>query len=121
MLSQAVVNIAYLIAAVLFILDLKWMSHPRTAVRGNRAGILGMAIAVVATVIGPEFAVGGFAATPVIIGVLIGAAIGGVSGLLMTGGASMMIVSYCSCASSRKRGNSCFKRNWITAGSFRPS
>ncbi len=45
-------NIAYLIAAVLFILDLKWMAHPRTAVRGNYIGALGMAIAIAATLIG---------------------------------------------------------------------
>ncbi len=47
MIPQEIVYIAYLVAAVLFILDLKWMAHPRTAVRGNRAGILGMIIAVV--------------------------------------------------------------------------
>ena len=45
-------NIAYLVAAVLFILDLKWMAHPRTAVRGNYIGALGMAIAIAATLIG---------------------------------------------------------------------
>ena len=40
MLSQQIVNIAYLVAAVLFILDLKWMAHPRTAVRGNGTGTI---------------------------------------------------------------------------------
>lgn len=49
MLSPSLVNAAYLIAAVLFILDLKWMSHPRTAVRGNLAGALGMLLAIGAT------------------------------------------------------------------------
>ena len=34
-------DIIYVIAAVLFILDLKWMAHPRTAVRGNATGVLG--------------------------------------------------------------------------------
>ncbi len=48
-LSPSLVNLAYLVAAVLFIADLKWMSHPRTAVRGNLVGALGMAIAVAAT------------------------------------------------------------------------
>ena len=54
MLPQAVVNVAYLVAAILFIFDLKWMSHPRTAAKGNRAGAVGMLIAVVATLMGPE-------------------------------------------------------------------
>ena len=48
-LSQDIVNICYLVSAVLFILDLKWMAHPKTAVRGNRAGVIAMALAVVAT------------------------------------------------------------------------
>ncbi len=80
-LPQEVVNIAYVVAAVLFILDLKWMAHPRTAVRGNRAGMLGMAIAVLATIFSENFAAGGFDAMPVIIGVVIGALIGAVSAL----------------------------------------
>ncbi len=49
MLSPSLVNLAYLVAAVLFIFDLKWMSHPRTAVRGNLVGALGMALAIGAT------------------------------------------------------------------------
>jgi len=47
-------EIAYLVAAALFIYDLKWMAHPRTAVRGNWIGALGMAIAIAATVVGQE-------------------------------------------------------------------
>jgi NAD(P) transhydrogenase subunit beta len=42
-------NLAYLIAAVLFILGLKGLGSPRSAVRGNLIGALGMLIAVVAT------------------------------------------------------------------------
>ncbi len=44
-------DIVYVVAAVLFILDLKWMAHPRTAVRGNAAGVLGMALAIGATLL----------------------------------------------------------------------
>jgi H+-translocating NAD(P) transhydrogenase subunit beta len=40
---------AYLIAAALFILSLKWLSHPRTARHGVLAGEIGMALAVVGT------------------------------------------------------------------------
>jgi proton-translocating NAD(P)+ transhydrogenase subunit beta len=50
--AQDLRDLVYLLAAVLFIFDLKWMAHPRTAVRGNFVGALGMAIAIVATVVG---------------------------------------------------------------------
>ena len=39
----------YLVAAVLFILGLKMLARPRTAVRGNALGALGMLTAVVVT------------------------------------------------------------------------
>ncbi|TVR89662.1 MAG: NAD(P)(+) transhydrogenase (Re/Si-specific) subunit beta [Spirochaetaceae bacterium] len=42
-------NLLYLVAAVLFILGLKNLGHPRTAVRGNILGAVGMALAVVGT------------------------------------------------------------------------
>jgi NAD(P) transhydrogenase subunit beta len=42
-------DIIYVIAAVLFIFDLKWMAHPRTAVRGNAIGVLGMTLAILVT------------------------------------------------------------------------
>jgi NAD(P) transhydrogenase subunit beta len=45
-----IANIGYLVAAVLFILGIKGMTHPRTAVRGNMLGAVGMLIAVVVTV-----------------------------------------------------------------------
>ncbi len=72
--TQSLRDLAYLVASVLFILDLKWMAHPRTAVRGNYAGALGMAIAIVATVLGQpmEWRY-----------VAIGAAVGTVIGLVM--------------------------------------
>jgi NAD(P) transhydrogenase subunit beta len=43
-------DVLYLVAAVLFIYDLKWMSHPRTAVRGNFLGAAGMGLAIAATI-----------------------------------------------------------------------
>ena len=43
------VKLAYLISAVLFIVGLKQMARPRTAVRGNLIGGIGMLLAVVAT------------------------------------------------------------------------
>lgn len=48
-MTEQLANIAYLLAAALFIFDLKLMAHPRTATRGNLLGALGMLIAIVAT------------------------------------------------------------------------
>jgi H+-translocating NAD(P) transhydrogenase subunit beta len=45
---------AYIVAAVLFIFSLSWMSDPKTARRGVLAGVVGMAIAILATWIQPE-------------------------------------------------------------------
>jgi NAD(P) transhydrogenase subunit beta len=47
----ALANLAYLAAAVLFILGLKGLAHPRTAVRGNQLGALGMLVAIVVTLL----------------------------------------------------------------------
>ena len=45
------INLAYLVSAVLFILGLKGMTRPKTAVRGNRLAAAGMAVAVAATLL----------------------------------------------------------------------
>jgi len=45
------INLAYLVAAVLFILGLKGLSSPKTAPRGNMIGAIGMLIAIVATLV----------------------------------------------------------------------
>ena len=76
MLSQHIVNIVYLVAAVLFILDLKWMAHPRTAVRGNRAGALGMALAIAVTLLSDRYDW-----TYILIGVAAGSLIGAVAAM----------------------------------------
>ncbi|MGH2614728.1 MAG: NAD(P)(+) transhydrogenase (Re/Si-specific) subunit beta [Thermomicrobiales bacterium] len=47
------INVAYLIAAVCFIVGLKLLSSPATARRGNQIAALGMAIAVIATMFMP--------------------------------------------------------------------
>ncbi|SDE07089.1 NAD(P) transhydrogenase subunit beta [Kordiimonas lacus] len=46
--------VAYLVAAVLFILSLRGLSSPETSRKGNIFGIIGMIIAVVTTVMNPE-------------------------------------------------------------------
>ncbi len=73
-MPPAVVNFTYLVAAVLFILGLKGLGHPRTAVRGNLLGAIGMLLAVVVTlldrnIVGYEVIIAGF---------VIGAAVGAV-------------------------------------------
>ena len=54
MLSEGLVTVAYIGATILFILALGGLSHQETARRGNLYGMVGMAIAVIATVFGPE-------------------------------------------------------------------
>ena len=46
---DAIIKLAYLAAAILFILGLKGLTHPKTAVRGNLLGAGAMLLAVVAT------------------------------------------------------------------------
>ena len=41
--------ILYIVAGILFILALRGLSSPETARRGNRFGLIGMAVAVFAT------------------------------------------------------------------------
>ncbi len=61
----------YLIASVLFILGIKGLTHPRTAVRGNLLGAAGMLIAVLVTL------VGGKVSWPIAIaGIAVGTAVG---------------------------------------------
>ncbi len=43
------INAAYLLAAILFILGLKGLTSPRTAVQGNMLGAMGMLLATIAT------------------------------------------------------------------------
>lgn len=70
-MPSALINIAYLIAAILFIIGLKGLSHPRTAVRGNLLGALGMLIAVVVTL-----AQGNLSFELIFAGFVVGSAIG---------------------------------------------
>jgi NAD(P) transhydrogenase subunit beta len=58
MVPESLVTVAYLVAGVLFIMSLSGLSAQGTAARGNLYGIVGMAIAAVATAVGPR--VGGY-------------------------------------------------------------
>jgi len=55
-MNHAGVNLAYLFAAVAFILCFKALSRPKTAVRGNLVGAVGMLVAIVATLLSAEIA-----------------------------------------------------------------
>ncbi|HEY7098692.1 MAG TPA: NAD(P)(+) transhydrogenase (Re/Si-specific) subunit beta [Terriglobales bacterium] len=49
--TQSVIEIIYLLASILFILSLKWMSSPSTARRGIHAGEFGMLLAIGGTLL----------------------------------------------------------------------
>ena len=76
-MSTQLVNILYLIAAVLFIVGLKGLGHPRSAVRGNILGALAMLIAIVATLVAQDIL------SPLLVGggLALGAVIGAVFAL----------------------------------------
>jgi NAD(P) transhydrogenase subunit beta len=75
--TSELINLAYLVASILFILGLKGLSHPRTAVRGNLTGAIGMLIAVVATLLDRQIL--GF--EYILAGVVVGSAAGAVLAL----------------------------------------
>jgi H+-translocating NAD(P) transhydrogenase subunit beta len=52
--AAQLIDFAYIAAAVLFILSLKWLSSPVTARHGVLAGEIGAALAVIATLFNPE-------------------------------------------------------------------
>ena len=54
----------YLTAAALFILSLRWMSPPETARKGVLAGVLGMTLAVVGTLLHPDIVTYKWIASP---------------------------------------------------------
>ena len=66
-------NLFYVLAAVLFILGLKKLSHPKTARTGNTMAAVGMLIAIITTLV----AYGGIDYKLIALGVIIGSIIGG--------------------------------------------
>jgi len=73
-MSQGFVTAAYMIAGILFIMSLAGLSKQETAKSGNYFGIVGMAIALVTTIISIELDVESIAY--ILVAVLIGAMIG---------------------------------------------
>ena len=60
-MSATLATVSYIGATILFILSLGGLSNPETSRRGNLYGIIGMTIAVLATVFGPNVTAAGFA------------------------------------------------------------
>ena len=72
MLSTELVTAAYIGSSVLFILSLGGLSNQEKAKRGVWFGIVGMAIAILATVLGPEMSVSKYLIPSLIVGSIIG-------------------------------------------------
>ena len=53
-MSANLATVSYIAAIVLFILSLGGLSNPETSRRGNLYGMIGMAIAVLATIFGAQ-------------------------------------------------------------------
>jgi len=72
--SSNVTNGVYLVASVLFILGIRGLTHPRTAVRGNLVSAVAMLLAVVVTLVMNDIV-----GLPVVIaGLVVGSAIGAI-------------------------------------------
>jgi proton-translocating NAD(P)+ transhydrogenase subunit beta len=73
-MNEQITSLAYLAAAVLFILALRGLSHPESSRRGNQFGMIGMLIAIVATLLHGGITLSGL--LTIVIGVAIGGSIG---------------------------------------------
>jgi len=70
--SESFIYVLYIVAFALFIQGLRGLAGPTTAVRGNRIAAVGMAIAVIATLLSPGEGNWGL----IVLGVALGAAVG---------------------------------------------
>jgi NAD(P) transhydrogenase subunit beta len=73
-MSENFAAFAYLVSGVLFIMALRGLSHPTTSRQGNLYGMVGMAIAIVTTLLLAQPSLGGFVL------IIAGLAIGGGAG-----------------------------------------
>jgi H+-translocating NAD(P) transhydrogenase subunit beta len=73
-MTSSLATVAYLGAIILFILSLGGLSNPETARRGNLFGMIGMTIAVLATILGPRVTAGGI--PWIVVALVIGGAVG---------------------------------------------
>ncbi|MFP5400933.1 MAG: Re/Si-specific NAD(P)(+) transhydrogenase subunit beta [Gammaproteobacteria bacterium] len=73
-MTSSMATVSYIGATILFILSLGGLAHPETARRGNLFGMIGMTLAVLATVFGPQVSLSGI--PWIILALLIGAGVG---------------------------------------------
>ncbi len=76
-MSASLTSLAYLVAAVLFILALRGLSSPVTSRSGNRFGMIGMAVAIIATLLHHDMSFSGFGL------IALGLVIGGSTGVVV--------------------------------------
>ena len=76
-MSSALVNLAYLASAILFVFAFKGLAHPRTAVRGNLLGATGMLVAVAATLVNEQIV----SFEIILAGIVVGSAVGAILAL----------------------------------------
>ena len=73
-MSASLVVVSYVAAVILFILSLGGLSNPESSRRGNLYGMIGMAIAVIATILSPRVTSAGIGW--IAVALVIGAAVG---------------------------------------------
>jgi NAD(P) transhydrogenase subunit beta len=73
-MSESLATVSYIGATILFILSLGGLSNPESSRRGNLYGMIGMAIAVIATVFGPHVTPSGY--PWIVAAMLIGGSVG---------------------------------------------
>jgi len=74
MFTAELATVAYIGATILFVLSLGGLSNQETALRGNLYGMIGMTLAVLATVFGPKVTMAGI--PWVVVAMLVGGSIG---------------------------------------------
>jgi NAD(P) transhydrogenase subunit beta len=70
------IDALYILAVILFIVGLRGLAGPQTAVRGNKVAAVGMAVAVVATLLKPGVVPDVQTAVLIAVGVAVGTAVG---------------------------------------------
>ncbi len=71
-MDENIRNLLYLLASILFIFGIKGLTHPRTAVRGNLLGAMGMLLAIVVTLVDNQILGWGYIIAGLVVGTLIG-------------------------------------------------
>jgi NAD(P) transhydrogenase subunit beta len=74
--KDVIIPLAYLFASACFVLALKWLSHPLTARRGVHTGEIGMAVAIVATLMKTDIVEFQWIAIALVLGTALGVPLG---------------------------------------------